>query len=72
MTRQTAFELTPNAQIFPRTVSTAKHSFFKLQTRAKYGSMKLNTALGGSADDIFLIVSDLGTDSGSSMDFIDG
>lgn len=47
----TAFELTPNAQIFPRT---------------------LNTALGGTADDIFLIVGDLGTNSGSGMDFIDG
>ncbi|GJE98860.1 A1 family peptidase [Phanerochaete sordida] len=47
----TAFELTPNAQIFPRT---------------------LNTAIGGTADDIFLIVSDLGTESGSGMDFING
>ncbi|EKM61875.1 uncharacterized protein PHACADRAFT_248776 [Phanerochaete carnosa HHB-10118-sp] len=47
----TAFELTPNAQIFPRA---------------------LNTAIGGSADDIFLIVGNLGTESGSGMDFING
>ncbi|KIP05511.1 hypothetical protein PHLGIDRAFT_119740 [Phlebiopsis gigantea 11061_1 CR5-6] len=47
----TAFEFTPNAQIWPRA---------------------LNTAIGGQADQIFLVVSDLGTASGSGMDFING
>jgi hypothetical protein len=32
----------------------------------------LNTAIGGAADGIFLIVSDLGTPSGEGLDFIDG
>ena len=32
----------------------------------------LNTAIGGSADDIFLIVGDIGTNSGSGLDVING
>ncbi|KAF7792263.1 hypothetical protein EIP86_003299 [Pleurotus ostreatoroseus] len=46
-----AFLLTPNAQIWPRS---------------------LNTAIGGSADSIYLIVSNLGTPSGQGLDFING
>ncbi|KAI0689559.1 acid protease [Cytidiella melzeri] len=45
------FTLTPNAQIWPRT---------------------LNTAIGGTADGIYLIVSDLGTPSGRGLDFFNG
>ncbi|KAL4244016.1 peptidase A1 family protein [Abortiporus biennis] len=47
------FELTPNAQIFPRS---------------------LNEVIGGSVDDsdIYLIVADLGSDSGQGLDFILG
>ncbi|THH26964.1 hypothetical protein EUX98_g7216 [Antrodiella citrinella] len=45
------FELTANAQIWPR---------------------NLNTAIGGSANSIYLIVGDLGTDSGEGLDFING
>ena len=33
---------------------------------------QLNTAIGGATDDIFLIVSDLGTNSGEGLDFING
>ncbi|KZV69141.1 acid protease [Peniophora sp. CONT] len=47
----TTFELTPNAQLWPRA---------------------LNTAIGGTADGIYLIVSDLGTPSGQGLDFING
>ncbi|KAF9534255.1 aspartic peptidase A1 [Crepidotus variabilis] len=47
----TAFELTPNAQIFPRS---------------------LNTEIGGSSNSIYLIVADLGADSGQGLDFING
>ncbi|KAI0081056.1 acid protease [Panus rudis PR-1116 ss-1] len=47
----TTFELTPNAQIFPRS---------------------LNTAIGGKASDIYLIVADIGSPSGSGLDFING
>ncbi|KAI9068654.1 aspartic peptidase A1 [Trametes sanguinea] len=45
------YELTPNAQIWPRA---------------------LNTAIGGDANTVYLIVGDVGTPSGSGLDFIDG
>jgi len=47
----TPFELTPNGQIWPRS---------------------LNTAIGGSSDAIYLVVSDIGTPSGSGLDFMNG
>ncbi|KAI0253244.1 aspartic protease [Lactifluus subvellereus] len=47
----TTFELTPNAQIWPRT---------------------LNSAIGGTAGSIYLVVSDIGTPSGQGLDFING
>ncbi|CAK5284890.1 unnamed protein product [Mycena citricolor] len=43
--------LTPNAQIWPRS---------------------LNTAIGGTAGSIYLVVADLGTPSGQGLDFING
>ena len=46
-----AFELTPNAQIWPRS---------------------LNTAIGGTAGSIYLIVKDNDANSGSGLDFIAG
>ncbi|OBZ76214.1 Polyporopepsin [Grifola frondosa] len=45
------YELTSNAQLWPRA---------------------LNTAIGGTADNIYLIVGDLGSDSGEGLDFING
>ncbi|KAL5492367.1 hypothetical protein ACEPAI_3814 [Sanghuangporus weigelae] len=47
----TKFELTANAQIWPRS---------------------LNSYIGGSGDKVYLIVSDLGSNSGSGLDFISG
>ncbi|KAG0705799.1 acid protease [Suillus ampliporus] len=46
-----AYELTPNGQIWPRS---------------------LNSAIGGTTDGIYLVVSDLGSKSGSGLDFING
>lgn len=46
-----SYDLTPNAQIWPRS---------------------LNTDIGGSNDGIYLIVSDIGSDSGSGLDFVNG
>jgi len=46
-----SYELTPNAQIWPRS---------------------LNTAIGGTADSIYLVVSDIGRNSGSGWDFTNG
>ncbi|KAK0455872.1 aspartic peptidase A1 [Armillaria borealis] len=46
-----SYELTPNAQIWPRS---------------------LNTEIGGSSSAIYLIVNDIGTNSGEGLDFING
>ncbi|KAI5119244.1 hypothetical protein M0805_008795 [Coniferiporia weirii] len=46
-----SFELTKNAQTWPRA---------------------LNTAIGGSSGSIYLVVADIGTDSGQGLDFING
>lgn len=35
-------------------------------------SCQLNSAIGGAADGIFLIVGDLGTPSGEGFDFVNG
>jgi cathepsin E len=45
---QVPFELTPNAQIWPR---------------------NLNTRIGGTAGSIYLIVGNIGTKSGSGLDY---
>ncbi|KAI0634432.1 family A1 protease [Trametes polyzona] len=47
----TTYELTPNAQIWPRA---------------------LNSAIGGTPGNIYLIVNNLGTPTGRGLDFIDG
>ncbi|KAK7695039.1 hypothetical protein QCA50_002227 [Cerrena zonata] len=47
----TTFELTANAQAWPR---------------------NLNTAIGGNANSVYLIVGDLGTPTGEGLDFING
>ncbi|KIJ26084.1 hypothetical protein M422DRAFT_192651, partial [Sphaerobolus stellatus SS14] len=47
----TTFELTANAQAWPR---------------------NLNADIGGTANNVYLIVGDLGTDSGEGLDFING
>ncbi|KAJ7040410.1 aspartic peptidase A1 [Mycena alexandri] len=47
----TTYALTPNAQIFPRS---------------------LNTQIGGTSTGIYLIVADLGSNSGEGLDFING
>ncbi|KAG2120232.1 acid protease [Suillus clintonianus] len=46
-----SYELTPNAQIWPRS---------------------LNTAINGTTDGIYLVVSDIGMQSGSGLDVING
>ncbi|KAK0466333.1 aspartic peptidase A1 [Desarmillaria tabescens] len=46
-----SYELTPNAQIWPRS---------------------LNTAIGGSSSAVYLIVNDIGTNTGEGLDFING
>ncbi|KAF8801895.1 aspartic protease [Phlegmacium glaucopus] len=46
-----SFQLTPNAQIWPRS---------------------LNTAIGGAASNIYLIIGDIGANSGSGLDFVNG
>ncbi|KAF9454183.1 aspartic peptidase A1 [Macrolepiota fuliginosa MF-IS2] len=50
-TNGVTYELTANAQIWPRA---------------------LNTAIGGSSGSIYLVVADIGSTSGSGLDFING
>ncbi|KAG1763714.1 acid protease [Suillus occidentalis] len=47
----TSYSLTPNAQIWPRS---------------------LNTDIGGDSDHIYLVITDLGSKSGSGLDFVNG
>jgi hypothetical protein len=47
----TTYGLTPNGQIWPRS---------------------LNTDIGGDSNLIYLVVSDIGSNSGSGLDFING
>jgi hypothetical protein len=46
-----SFELTANAQIWPRS---------------------LNTFIGGTTNDIYLVINDIGTPSGVGLDFVNG
>ena len=48
---QTTFELTANAQLWPRS---------------------LNTVMGGTSSSIYLIINDLGSNSGEGLDFVNG
>ncbi len=48
---QVTYELTANAQIWPRA---------------------LNSAIGGNANSVYLIVGDIGTPSGEGFDFVNG
>ncbi|THH17739.1 hypothetical protein EUX98_g9068 [Antrodiella citrinella] len=45
---------------------------FEFTPNAQIWPRALNTAIGGTDDFVYLIVGDLGTDSGSGMDFING
>lgn len=70
---QTTYELTRNAQIWPRSVryrtccqpSDADSGWDILHSQ-------LNTAIGGDADAIYLVIADIGSPSGSGVDFING
>ncbi|KAG1820842.1 acid protease [Suillus subaureus] len=50
-TGEVTYELTPNGQIWPRS---------------------LNHVIGGTTDGIYLVISDIGSDSGSGLDFTNG
>ena len=67
---QDTYELTPNAQAWPRAVCVL--------LSLKWGQslinlfLQLNSALGGSDDFVYLMVNDIGTPSGYGFDFING
>jgi len=48
------------------------YSTFSLTPNAQIWPRALNTLIGGNANEIYLIVSDLGTNSGQGLDFING
>ncbi|KAI0327407.1 acid protease [Cubamyces sp. BRFM 1775] len=45
---------------------------YEFTPNAQIWPRALNTALGGDADSIYLIIADIGSDSGEGLDFIDG
>ncbi|EKM61854.1 uncharacterized protein PHACADRAFT_248741 [Phanerochaete carnosa HHB-10118-sp] len=45
---------------------------FEFTPNAQLWPRALNTAIGGNADSIYLVVGDLGSDSGEGLDFING
>lgn len=45
---------------------------YGLTANAQIWPRSLNTDIGGSSDSIYLIVNDIGTHSGSGLDFING
>ncbi|KAH9903122.1 aspartic proteinase precursor [Cubamyces lactineus] len=45
---------------------------YEFTANAQIWPRALNTAIGGDADGIYLIVADIGSDSGEGLDFIDG
>ncbi|KAI0094449.1 aspartic peptidase A1 [Irpex rosettiformis] len=45
---------------------------FEFTANAQIWPRALNNVIGGSANDIFLVVSDIGSNSGSGLDFING
>ncbi|KAG6335018.1 hypothetical protein ID866_4063 [Astraeus odoratus] len=45
---------------------------YDLSANAQIWPRSLNSALGGSGDAIYLVVSDIGTSSGCGLDFVDG
>lgn len=45
---------------------------FEFTANAQIWPRSLNSAIGGTADNIYLIVGDLGSDSGKGLDFING
>ena len=69
-----AFELTPNAQIWPVCVqnSTRGLSRVSLICAAYKHQRTLNTFIGGERDAIYLIVNSIGTPTGAGLDFVNG
>ena len=47
-------------------------STFEFTANAQIWPRSLNSAIGGTSGSIYLIVADLGTDSGEGLDFING
>lgn len=58
-----------NLQMLSFHVGTQTHDFIP---NAQIWPRSLNTAIGGSSSYIYLVVADIGTPSGSGMDFTNG
>ncbi|KAJ8468406.1 hypothetical protein ONZ51_g9666 [Trametes cubensis] len=62
------YEFTANAQIWPQHVPTDTRRFcFRT-----FAQRNLNSAIGGTSDYVYLILGDIGWNSGTGMDFING
>ena len=50
----------------------ALQNTYGLTANAQIWPRSLNSAIGGTSDDIYLVVSDIGSNSGQGLDFING
>lgn len=66
---QIDYEFTKNAQIWPRAVRV---SVLLCALASQVHALQLNTAIGGEAGSIYLIINDIGSPSGEGLDFING
>lgn len=64
------FILTPNAQIWPVCFDSYTHVHTLLLTQ--YLQRSLNTAIGGSPGNIYLVIASIGVPSGQGFDFMMG
>ncbi len=51
---------------------TSWQTIFEFTANAQAWPRNLNTLIGGTTSNVYLIVADLGTNSGSGLDFING
>jgi hypothetical protein len=67
----TTFTLTPNAQIWPVSDECVHYHLIALKC-TPCSQRSLNSFIGGNSNSVYLIVGDLGSNSGEGLDFING
>ncbi|KAH9837240.1 acid protease [Rhodofomes roseus] len=66
--RRTSRPLSP----FQRALISVRQTTYGLTANAQIWPRSLNSAIGGTADDIYLVVNSIGSASGEGLDFING
>ncbi len=73
LNRQTSnSSLTPRSGRVPYVFPSPRFLLLLLLRKTLTAFVQLNTAIGGDADSIYLVVADLGSPSGAGLDFING